>query len=947
MNDMFYNCILITSLNLSNFNMENINNINNMFYNCLNSEYINLKNSNPGSINKKDIFFNTSQNLLVCTESEIISSLLSECNTKSCSENWRNNQKKINTENNTCVDNCSLINYKYEFLSKCLEICPDFTFDLNYRCEKCHPDCKKCNGPYTNRSSNCKSCLSSDKFLDNGNCVSFCENGYYNDYNDSSIKICKNNSYIEFSSLSSSEGYKIEDNNYNNTDGYNNNDSSNNEYNNSDNALNNKEDYTDNTYNTYIIDNFDNTENNKYNITDNIDEVNNIITYEKIINDLIPNYDPETTFEIISEGDENVVFQITTSKNQLQALYNNSLNNNNLSIIDISQCENKLKQAYNLNANDNLILLKKEKKSNKPSEKDIQFEIYEPYNKTKLNISLCEDINANIYIKAELSEEINYAFEKLKELGYDMFNINDPFYQDICTTFKSQGETDIILSDRVNYIYNNDDIKCQNNCKLSKFSEETNYLNCTCSVNEEINNMNQKFSAKKIYESFADVVKFSNYKVLKCFKLVFSKNPIPKNKGSIIILIYILIHLGCGITYIIKGISPLKNKLEIKIKESSISQEIFIVNSNEIKVNDLTLNNNVKINDNINSKRYLKMHFPPRRNSSFLKPNFTNLLNENIMINKNANDNNNKIVKTKKKNNRKRKKSKNTFIRKKPIEPFSKKNENSKINSKMPLENICPNKIIEKILPIEYNNKGEKIQIKNVAQNLDNYELNELGFNEAIISDQRTFLQIYWSILKREYPILFTFFSWDDYNLIYIKLTRFIFLIANDMALNVFFFSDDSMHKLYVNYGKYDIIQQIPQILYSTIVSRIIEVFLCFLSLTDKYIYQAKTLILNNSIERKKVNLIYRCIKVKLILFFFFTFIMFLLYWYIVTSFCAVYENTQLSFIKDCIFSFLLGIVIPFVLYLIPSALRICALKNPKKSISIYLYRLSEFIPIF
>ena len=209
------------------------------------------------------------------------------------------------------------------------------------------------------------------------------------------------------------------------------------------------------------------------------------------------------------------------------------------------------------------------------------------------------------------------------------------------------------------------------------------------------------------------------------------------------------------------------------------------------------------------------------------------------------------------------------------------------------------------------------------------------------------FFEIYWSIIKREHLIIFTFFIRNDHNIVFIKFSRFIFLVCTDMALNVFFFSDDSMHKLYVNYGKYDIIQQIPQILYSTIVSRIIEVFLCFLSLTDKYIYQAKTLILNNSIERKKVNLIYRCIKVKLILFFFFTFIMFLLYWYIVTSFCAVYENTQLSFIKDCIFSFLLGIVIPFVLYLIPSALRIYALKNPQKNASIYLYKLSEIIPIF
>ena len=65
-------------------------------------------------------------------------------------------------------------------------------------------------------------------------------------------------------------------------------------------------------------------------------------------------------------------------------------------------------------------------------------------------------------------------------------------------------------------------------------------------------------------------------------------------------------------------------------------------------------------------------------------------------------------------------------------------------------------------------------------------------------------------------------------------------LLMGDMALNVFFFSDDSMHKLFLNYGKYDFFQQIPQIVYSTIISQIIEVFLCFLSMTDKYIFQIK-----------------------------------------------------------------------------------------------------------
>ena len=183
-----------------------------------------------------------------------------------------------------------------------------------------------------------------------------------------------------------------------------------------------------------------------------------------------------------------------------------------------------------------------------------------------------------------------------------------------------------------------------------------------------------------------------------------------------------------------------------------------------------------------------------------------------------------------------------------------------------------------------------------------------MDFYEAIKLDKRTFIQIYWAILQREHLILFTFFVFDDFNLIYIKLTRFIFLLTTDMVLNVFFFSDESMHKLYVNYGKYDFIQQIPQILYSTIISRLFEIFLCYLSLTDKPIYKIKFFILNNA--SNKVKLIFKCITIKLFLFYFFNFIFLLFYWYVEAAFCAVYKNTQLAFIKDWIFSFLLGILL-------------------------------------
>ena len=96
------------------------------------------------------------------------------------------------------------------------------------------------------------------------------------------------------------------------------------------------------------------------------------------------------------------------------------------------------------------------------------------------------------------------------------------------------------------------------------------------------------------------------------------------------------------------------------------------------------------------------------------------------------------------------------------------------------------------------------------------------------------------------------------------------------MALNVFFFTDESMHKLFLNYGKYDIFQQIPQIIYTTIASNLIEVFLCFLSLTDTAMYQIKRPKNNDKKIINEIKII-KCVKLKLLSFYLFTLIFFLI----------------------------------------------------------------------
>jgi len=86
-------------------------------------------------------------------------------------------------------DNDFYFNCISEF--KCYEHCPHKINNNNNKCNYCHPDCDKCSETFNENSNNCLSCSSYNKYLKNGNCVSECKNGYYNDKIEDSIIIKK------------------------------------------------------------------------------------------------------------------------------------------------------------------------------------------------------------------------------------------------------------------------------------------------------------------------------------------------------------------------------------------------------------------------------------------------------------------------------------------------------------------------------------------------------------------------------------------------------------------------------------------------------------------------------------------------------------------------------------------------------------------------------------
>ena len=74
-----------------------------------------------------------------------------------------------------------------------------------------------------------------------------------------------------------------------------------------------------------------------------------------------------------------------------------------------------------------------------------------------------------------------------------------------------------------------------------------------------------------------------------------------------------------------------------------------------------------------------------------------------------------------------------------------------------------------------------------------------------------------------------------------------------------------------------------------------------------------------------------------------FVFIFLILFWFYISCFCLVYQNSQMHLIKDTLISFTLSIIYPLGLYLLPGIFRISSLKYNNKK---YLYNISLLLQL-
>ena len=225
----------------------------------------------------------------------------------------------------------------------------------------------------------------------------------------------------------------------------------------------------------------------------------------------------------------------------------------------------------------------------------------------------------------------------------------------------------------------------------------------------------------------------------------------------------------------------------------------------------------------------------------------------------------------------------------------------------------------------------------NIKSNFNDYELNNMSYHEVIIFDKRTCFEYYISLIKTKHPF-FCFCCINDYNLFIIKSSIF-FVIC--FAANYFFFTEDIIHKIYEQGGKYDILFFLPTISISFSIHHILTIIIKLVFLSQRNILEIKRQKTTKLASAKSYDVLC-CLKIKYVFYFSLGIIFIWIFWLFLSSFSAVYQNTQIILIKNTLISFAISFIYPFFIIIFPCLLRICSLSANNQ----YFYNLSKLLQL-
>ena len=238
----------------------------------------------------------------------------------------------------------------------------------------------------------------------------------------------------------------------------------------------------------------------------------------------------EGKFQIIKYN--NMEITLTTTEEQ------KNLIDHNLTAVDFTECEKLLRIYYNISDDKKLYMLKKDLYEEGMKIPKIEYDIYSKLNDTnliQLDLSVCKNIKIDLFIQVIISEKENI----------DEYNKSSPYYNDICYPVQSENNTDIIIKDRQKEFIDKNKTVCQENCEFTEYNYNIHKAKCSCKVEESSSSsIFMNINKTEIHESFKDIKSKMNIEIVKCYKVLFTKDGIIKNIAFYLIIIIFLLHLA-------------------------------------------------------------------------------------------------------------------------------------------------------------------------------------------------------------------------------------------------------------------------------------------------------------------------------------------------------------------------------------------------------------------
>ena len=570
--------------------------------------------------------------------------------------------------------------------------------------------------------------------------------------------------------------------------------------------------------------------------------------------------------------------------------------------IDFTECKNKIIEHYrektsNFNENTDLItaLVGGETVS---SGIETSYSFFYK-NGDYINVTeICSGIKFDIKNEIDTAKIHNDA-EKIAAQGINIFDLDHPFYTDICFMYDSPTGRDATPNDRLKTYFPNISL-CdeESGCSPKSVNLNTFEVICNCELNDIMSN--SKVGEKILEDGFGDILEFieeSNIQIFKCAKDVFVFKHLEKNSGTYITLGIMLAQILCFVVYYLISYNPMLRYL-------------YYLSECQCSIIEQKLSNkaNNKNRDNILNSKLIKIKAPPKKeekrgsktptadklisNDDSKQPKKLDITGSNSNINL----------------NKRLSKIKNEGAEKVLLKPTEKKDKKPMYADKLKEEYDID---MEEYLKTDYD---------------------EMEFEDILKKDKRTFCEYYCERFKETQIIMDTFFNPEYLKPMTIKIILLLLNIILYFVINGLFYSEEYVSDLFNSDEQEKFFSFFPRSLsrffYTTFVGVIIGFIVDFIAVDEKKVKRLFLREKRNTLQiRYEISQITTDIKRNYLILMIICLIIDLISFYYVNCFNNVYPNLQKEWIKSSICVIIIIQLLSMLIALFEAVIRLIAFK--------------------